>query len=188
MSVPRLSPHLLLFSVLSLLVTAGAAHAQGPRTPDGRLIVRSDPRSAENARGGSTAGKDAGGTSPSRQSHKEKMVRSLLDTGAQARTATPARYEQAVAAYNEALKLDPKEVRAYEGLGLTYAAEKKFEDAAKAFEQAVKIKPDRAEVHYNLGLLYHRLGRLEDVRAKSRTLRELKKKELAAKLEALVAS
>ena len=59
--------------------------------------------------------------------------------------------------------------------------------SAQAFERVVKLKPGRAEAHYNLGLLYHRLGRAEDVRAKSRMLHELKKKDLADKLETLLA-
>lgn len=68
------------------------------------------------------------------------------------------RYDDAEKFYRQALQLNPREARAYLGLGRLYAAENKADDAAGAFKKAVEIKPKLAEARFNLGMIYAATG------------------------------
>ncbi|MCA1816847.1 MAG: tetratricopeptide repeat protein, partial [Acidobacteria bacterium] len=58
-----------------------------------------------------------------------KEVERALREGNEATDATPPRYDDAEKFYQEALKLNPKEARAYLGLGRLYAAQNRADDA-----------------------------------------------------------
>ncbi len=67
------------------------------------------------------------------------------------------KYLNAIAEYEQAIKLQPdNEVLHYE-MGETYVAQGKLEEAVKSCEQAIKIKPDYLEAYYELGWTYRRL-------------------------------
>src|SRR5688572_14008102 len=68
------------------------------------------------------------------------------------------RYEQAIAAYREALNRDPLKVDAYTGLGMALAAQQRYEDAIRQFQAAVVLAPDTAYLHNNLGYAYMLAG------------------------------
>lgn len=175
----RLPLHLLT-CFLALLATAVATQAQ---------VGNVDPSSRSDPRTTGTNGQPLGSSVepfPRRPVYNTSMVSVLLDMGDDARRAKPPRYDEAITTFKGAIEIAPKEARAYEGLGSVYVAQGRLEDAAKVYEQLVSFKPKRAEAHFRLGVVYRQLGREEDARAQSRTLRELKKKELAAKLDALL--
>jgi Flp pilus assembly protein TadD len=184
---PHVSPQALLALALLLLCASGAAaqvptppHQETPPPPP-RGDAHGDPRRSSNA-GDPRSLAIYRDTPP----NKREQVDSLLGEGRKALKAKSPDYAKAERSFNYAAHINPKEPRAYEGLGDTYEAWGRYDHAVSAYEQAVSLSPKRAEAHYKLGLLYHRLGREEDARVKSRTLRELKKKELAAKLDALL--
>jgi tetratricopeptide (TPR) repeat protein len=54
----------------------------------------------------------------------------------------PHRIQDAIALYQESIKLTPKNIQLYEGLGLLFLQQKKWNDAIMAFIQALQIKPD----------------------------------------------
>ena len=54
----------------------------------------------------------------------------------------PHRIEDAIALYQESIKLTPKNFQFYESLGLLFLQQKKLDDAIVAFIQALQIKPD----------------------------------------------
>lgn len=65
------------------------------------------------------------------------------------------RNEAAIAAFKEALSIDPLLVEAWIGLGIAYAyCPNNFEDARSAFMRAQQIDPANAATYYQLGRLY----------------------------------
>ena len=72
------------------------------------------------------------------------------------------RYQDAVEAYKQAIKIKPDYADAHYYLGNAYDKLGRYQEAIEAFGQAIKIKPDYAEAHYNLGLAYGKLGRYQD--------------------------
>lgn len=69
--------------------------------------------------------------------------------------------DKAVAAFQEAIKLDPDSAEAYFRLGLAYDAVRKQSEAEEAYEKAIErykkhleTNPKDAEGHYNLGQAY----------------------------------
>ena len=115
-----------------------------------------------------------------------KEVEMALQEGNEAFAAKPARYADAEQAYLRAAKLNPKEARAYMGLGQVYAAQNRADDTVAAFKKAIELKPKFAEARFNLALVYHALGKKDEAREQYEALQNLNK-ELAQKLKDLIA-
>ncbi|MCE9552030.1 MAG: tetratricopeptide repeat protein [Planctomycetes bacterium] len=60
------------------------------------------------------------------------------------------RYEEAEAAYNQAIQIDPEYANAHVGLGNAYYFLERFQRAAAAFEEAASLDPDDAEAYRGL--------------------------------------
>lgn len=88
-----------------------------------------------------------------------KEVDLALRNGNDAMSAKPPRYSDAEKSYQEALKLNPKEARAYLGLGRLYAAQERVDDSVAAFKKAIELKPKMAEAYFNLGIIYVATGK-----------------------------
>jgi tetratricopeptide (TPR) repeat protein len=73
---------------------------------------------------------------------EEKFEEALAD-GNDARDAR--KYAAAEAAYRNALKLKPRDARAYYGLGNVFTDQQRWEDAEKVYRQAVEITPNNPE-------------------------------------------
>jgi tetratricopeptide (TPR) repeat protein len=63
-------------------------------------------------------------------------------------------WDQAVAAYQQAITLDPNYQAAYANLGVTYYQQQQFELAISQYKKALELDPNDGEVAYNLGALY----------------------------------
>jgi tetratricopeptide (TPR) repeat protein len=61
------------------------------------------------------------------------------------------RYAEAIAAYRQALALDPGYADAQNGLGVIYAEQGHHDEAVKAFQAAIAASPRAAYLHNNLG-------------------------------------
>ena len=72
------------------------------------------------------------------------------------------RVQDAIAQYEQALRIKPDFAEAHSNLGIALAQTGKTEEAIAHFEQALRIKPDFAEVHYNLGNALARVGRVPE--------------------------
>jgi tetratricopeptide (TPR) repeat protein len=94
-------------------------------------------------------------------------------------------YEEAVEAYQKAIKLNPGLSKPHNNLGLAYAALARLAEAVAEFNQAVKLRSDYAEAHFNLGLAYLQSGRAQEAAEQQKILVKLKP-ELAATLDALI--
>lgn len=68
------------------------------------------------------------------------------------------RYEDAAAQFQEAVRLDPLNIRAYNNLGITYFKMRRFNDAADCFLKVLDISSGNIFARNNLGLTYLKLG------------------------------
>lgn len=75
------------------------------------------------------------------------------------------RYEQAIAAYREALAANPDHVPALNGLAVVHASLGRFAEAEAHFQQALALAPGQAYLYNNLGYAYLRAGRVEAAQA-----------------------
>src|SRR5262249_31067653 len=63
-------------------------------------------------------------------------------------------YEPAVAAYKQALQLDPKNEMAHYQLAIAYDYLKRYEEAAAEYKEGLKSDPKDDWARYSLGLIY----------------------------------
>ena len=77
---------------------------------------------------------------------------------------------EAVAAYREAIRLDPRSTDAHNGLAITYAGSGRLEEARAEFQAIVEIDPESTIGYYNLATALANLDR--DVEAAA-ALREV---------------
>ncbi|HEY3383420.1 MAG TPA: tetratricopeptide repeat protein [Vicinamibacterales bacterium] len=70
--------------------------------------------------------------------------------------------DAAIAAYKEAVRLDPKSPAIQAELGGAYARQNRVREAIDAADAALGLDPDNAEAHRVLGIVYASLARVED--------------------------
>src|ERR1051326_1485218 len=71
-------------------------------------------------------------------------------------------YQQAIAAYQNALKLDPNDADVYNNLGAAYFNLNKATEATAAFQKSISLKSDDAEAFNNLGASLYKAGRYQE--------------------------
>jgi tetratricopeptide (TPR) repeat protein len=81
---------------------------------------------------------------------------SLIDEG------DPARFEEASAAYRQALAVDPCLVPAIINLANIHYARDEIAEAQALYERAIALEPDVFEAYFNLGNIFHDLGRYSE--------------------------
>jgi tetratricopeptide (TPR) repeat protein len=69
-------------------------------------------------------------------------------------TDREAKYLAAIKAFDEAIKLDPKQFKAYYRSGVLYERLDKPEEADKAYRKSIEIKPKYSAAFVNLGNMY----------------------------------
>jgi len=72
------------------------------------------------------------------------------------------RYQDAVDAYTEAIRLKPEDSLVHYNLGVMCGKLGRYQDAIDTYKDAVRLKPDFAEAHYGLGKAYACLLRHQD--------------------------
>lgn len=80
------------------------------------------------------------------------------------------RREEAIAAFREATRLDPKLDRAWYGMGLAHAALGRHQEAVAALEQAARLEPRNPHIWYALGMAQHHAHAPDKVEAVARHL------------------
>lgn len=88
-------------------------------------------------------------------------------------TAEKGRFDEAVAAWNEALNLNPSDSRARYNLGIALARTGRFNEAIAEYQKALEINPVFAEVHNNLGVAMGRTRKFDDAIAHYRKAIEI---------------
>ncbi len=72
------------------------------------------------------------------------------------------KFEDAIAHYEQALRIKPDIVEAHNNLGVALEDQRKVLEAIAHFEQALRIKPDYAEAHSNLGMVLYQIGKHQE--------------------------
>jgi Flp pilus assembly protein TadD len=83
-----------------------------------------------------------------RQATNEDKILDLLEQAA--KFFGSGNFQKAEETYIEIIKLDPKNIRAYKGLGKIYKKQGNTKDAKASFEQVVRIKPGDSEAREEL--------------------------------------
>jgi tetratricopeptide (TPR) repeat protein len=109
-------------------------------------------------------------------------VETALREAKEAFESKPPRYADAEACYLKAAKANPREARAYLGLGYVYAAQDRAGDAINALQKAIETKPKFAAAHFNLGMIYSAIGKKDEALKEYQVLQSLDK-ALAEKLK-----
>ncbi len=94
------------------------------------------------------------------------------------------RLEEAVAAYQRALREDPDYADALHALAMIYAQQNKLDEAIEIGKKLIQVTPDDELAYTSLSIFYQQKGMIaeaENVGAKARTLGW--KRELSAKKE-----
>jgi tetratricopeptide (TPR) repeat protein len=71
------------------------------------------------------------------------------------------RYEAAIASYQAAIDLDPKDAYPHNGLGLVYSAQGRYEAAIASYQTAIVLDPKYAYPKLNLGLIHYIEGEVD---------------------------
>ena len=72
------------------------------------------------------------------------------------------RHDDAIAAYREAVRINPELAEAWNNLGVAYDNLGRPDDAIAAYRKALRINSEYADAWYNLGLAYYNLDRYDD--------------------------
>ena len=75
------------------------------------------------------------------------------------------RFDEAIAAFDGAIALQPNYAEAHNGRGIVLANLNRVADALASFENAVALKPDYAEAYNNRGMILQDLARLDEALA-----------------------
>ena len=70
-------------------------------------------------------------------------------------------YDQAIAAFQNAISIDEKFKEARNHLGVVYIEQQRYTEAIKALKEAISIDAEFKEAHFNLALAYLELGEFE---------------------------
>jgi tetratricopeptide (TPR) repeat protein len=73
--------------------------------------------------------------------------------------------KEAIAAYQKAIELDPKDASAYSNLGWTHLLEGELTQAKDRFERAIDLNPNLNNWIFNLGLVYALQGHVDEARS-----------------------
>ena len=76
--------------------------------------------------------------------------------------AQAGRIPEAIAQYEQALRIKPDFPEAHNNLGIALTRSGRIPEAIAQYEQALRITPDFAEAHYNLGLALAQAGRIPE--------------------------
>ncbi len=74
-------------------------------------------------------------------------------------------WDEAVSAYQEAIRLNPQYVEALSNLGNVYRRQRQWAKAITAYQDARRLKPQSADLHNNLGVVYKEKGDLDQALA-----------------------
>jgi tetratricopeptide (TPR) repeat protein len=74
------------------------------------------------------------------------------------------RYDEALAAYEQAIRLDPNYALAYNNTGNALEDLKRYEEAFAAYDQAIRLNPNYALAYNNKGLALDRLGKSKEAK------------------------
>ena len=91
------------------------------------------------------------------------------------------RYQEALEAFNNAVRLAPNDADALNNLGAVFYVLEQYARALDSFQKAVAAKADSADAHYNLGNAYYMTGRHREATAAYRRAIQLNRDYVEAR-------
>ena len=88
-----------------------------------------------------------------------------------------SKYDQALAAYQRALELDPKVAAPHNGIGNVYSDLGQYDQALAAYQRAIELDPKDAYPHNGIGNVYRDLGKYDQALAAYQRAIELDPKD-----------
>src|SRR5260221_210168 len=88
------------------------------------------------------------------------MVQELLEEGTSLKRLK--RYEEAITAYDQAIRLDPNNAVTYYHKANCFQSLKRYEEALTAYDQAIRLNPNDARAYYDKGNSLNDLQRYEE--------------------------
>lgn len=76
--------------------------------------------------------------------------------------AEQGKYQQAIAAFHQAIEIYPTYENAHNNLGIALGSQNKFAEAAAAFKKALAINPQNIETYNNLGIALGSQGNFKE--------------------------
>jgi tetratricopeptide (TPR) repeat protein len=93
---------------------------------------------------------------------KDKNLAAVLEHEADA-YRNAKMYDQAIAAYQKLIAMNPNEATFHNGLGTTYASMGKIPEAQAEFQKAAELNPaGAAQAYYNLGAILSNAGKMDE--------------------------
>jgi tetratricopeptide (TPR) repeat protein len=89
------------------------------------------------------------------------------------------RHDEAIALYQQALRLDPALAIAWNGLSLAYRQKGDLEAAIDAGRRLIELEPDDALSHTNLSILYQRRGMIPEAEEEKAIAMQIQMKQQA---------
>ncbi|MHC5594557.1 MAG: tetratricopeptide repeat protein [Nostoc sp.] len=87
---------------------------------------------------------------------KNTELKQLLEDGR--RLVDRGDYGGAIAVYQQAASLDPKNAKIHSGIGYLYAQQGNYQAALTAYRQAIAINPNNSDFYYAVGYIKANLG------------------------------
>lgn len=75
---------------------------------------------------------------------------------------SPAKFDQAIIHYTQAIKLKPDDAKAYIGRGIALYAQGKLDEAITDYNQAIKLNSDNSDAYNNRGLAFTAQDKLDE--------------------------
>jgi tetratricopeptide (TPR) repeat protein len=97
-------------------------------------------------------------------------------------------WDLAIAAYNQAVRIEPKFAEAWNNMGYCYRKGKQFDKALDAYKQAITLKPDFAYPHEYMARTYLAMGNMDAAKREYEILKRLDGKMAAELLKAIQAN
>jgi len=71
-------------------------------------------------------------------------------------------HDEAIKAFDEAIRLDPNHARAWINKGIAFGEQDKYNEAIKAFEEAIRLDPNYADAWHNKGIASGEQGKYDE--------------------------
>jgi FkbM family methyltransferase len=149
------NPHNIFGRIISLNLFCHPRELPSPVNPADFQMVRSDPQAPI-----------TGSPLPQSSPQAEEAIlynRHAIDLAMQ------GKLEEAIAHFEQALRLNPDYAEGHNNLGNVFYFQRRYEAAATSYEQALRLEPNFPVAHNNLGTALSCLGRYEEAAAHCRT-------------------
>lgn len=143
--------------------TALTSNTTSPSTTTSNTIAPDTAVTKTDTPGTETTKTDAPGTpQPTiKASSIGEQVDDAIELGNEQRKAQ--RYSAAEQAYRLAVRLDPKDARAYVGLGNIYFDLNKYTEAVDFYSEAIRLNPNDAAAYFGRGYSYYQMNGKEEL-------------------------